>query len=137
MTISQDDPEVIIGNDQFEVVDCFCYLDDSIDQSSSCFEATTELERPERISSLLPVLTYSGISLKVNRHAYNVGICSVLLYASETWAVKKDAIHGLVRNDNAMVRWVCSATLCEKIPMSDLRTRMGISSIKDVIRYNL
>ena len=45
MTISQDDPEVIIGNDQFEVVDCFCYLDDSIDQSSSCFEATTDRVR--------------------------------------------------------------------------------------------
>ena len=35
-----------------------------------------------------------------------------------------------------MVRWICSAKLCEKIPVSDLRTRMGISSIEDVIRYN-
>ena len=30
MTISQDDPEVIIGNDKFEVVDSFHYLGDSI-----------------------------------------------------------------------------------------------------------
>ena len=35
-----------------------------------------------------------------------------------------------------MVRWFCSAKLCEKIPMSDLRTCMGISSIKENIRYN-
>ena len=35
-----------------------------------------------------------------------------------------------------MVRWICSATLCEKISMSDLRTCMGISSIEDVIGYN-
>ena len=35
ITISQDDPEVIIGNDKFEVVDSF-------HQSGSCFEATTE-----------------------------------------------------------------------------------------------
>ena len=35
-----------------------------------------------------------------------------------------------------MVRWICSAKLCEKIPTSDLRTRMGISSIEDAIRYN-
>ena len=40
-----------------------------------------------------------------------------------------------VRNDNTRVRWICSAKLCEKIPMSDLRTRMGISSIEDVMRY--
>ena len=42
ITISQDDPEVIIGNDKFEVVDSFRYLGDSIGQSGSCFEATTE-----------------------------------------------------------------------------------------------
>ena len=35
-----------------------------------------------------------------------------------------------------MVRWICSAKLFEKIPMSDLRICMGISSIEDAIRYN-
>ena len=44
MTISQDDPEVTIGNDKFEVVDSFRYLGDSIGQSGSCFEATTDRE---------------------------------------------------------------------------------------------
>ena len=63
-------------------------------------------------------------------------IRSVLLYSSETWVVKVDDIHRLVRNDNTMTRWICSAKLCEKIPMSDLRTRVGIPSIEDVIRYN-
>ena len=55
---------------------------------------------------------------------------------SKTWAVIVDDIHRLVRNDNAMVTWICSAKLCEKIPMLDLRTRMSISSIEDLIRYN-
>ena len=86
--------------------------------------------------SLLPVLTNSGILLKVRGHAYNACIHSVLLYASETWVVKLDDIHQLVRNNNAMVRWICSAKLYAKIPMSDLRTRMGISIIEDVIKYN-
>ena len=45
-----------------------------------------------------------------------------LLYPSETWVVKVDDIHRLVRNDNAVVRWIYSVKLCEKIPMSDLRT---------------
>ena len=42
MTISQDDPEVIIGNVKFEVVDLFRYVGDSIGQSGSYFEATTD-----------------------------------------------------------------------------------------------
>ena len=41
-TISQQDSEVIIGNDKFEVVHSFCYLGDSISQSGSCFEATAD-----------------------------------------------------------------------------------------------
>ena len=45
--ISQDDPEVIIRNDKFEVVDSFCYLGDSIGQSGSCFEATTDRVRAD------------------------------------------------------------------------------------------
>ena len=44
MTISQDGPEVIIGNDKFEVVDSFHYLGDSIGHSGSCFKATTDSE---------------------------------------------------------------------------------------------
>ena len=45
MAISQDNPEVIIGNDKFEVEDSFHYLGDSIGQSGSCFEATTDRVR--------------------------------------------------------------------------------------------
>ena len=42
MSISQDDPEVIIRNDKFQVVDSFCYLGDFISQPGSCFEAKTD-----------------------------------------------------------------------------------------------
>ena len=89
MTISHD-TEVIIGNHKFEVVDSFRYLGDSISQSGSCFEATTDRVRAvwENFHSLLPVLTNSGISLKVWGHAYNACICSVLLNASEIGAFK-------------------------------------------------
>ena len=115
ITISQDGQEVIIGNYKFEIVDS-CYLGDSIGQSGSCFEATAETVSAawKNCNSLLPVLTKSGTSLKVRGHAYSACICSVLLYASETWAVKVNYIHRLVRNDNALVILICSAKLCEK-----------------------
>ena len=116
MTIFQDDPVVIIGNDKFEVIDSFRYLGDSIGQSGSCFEITTDRVRSawKNLDSLLPVLTNSGISLEVRGHAYNACICSFLLYASETQASKVDHIHRLVKNNNAVVRWICSAKLCKK-----------------------
>ena len=138
ITISQDDLEVIIGIDKLEVVDSFHYLDYSISQSGGCFEATTGRVRAawKNYHNLLPVLTNSGISLKVRGDAYSTCICSVLLYVSGIWAFKVDDIHWLARINNAVVRRICSVKLCEKIPMSNLRTSMGISSIEDAIRYN-
>ena len=70
ITISQIDPEVIIANDKFEVVDSFRYLSDSICQSGSCFEATTDKVRVtwKNFYSLFPVRTNSDISLKNRRH---------------------------------------------------------------------
>ena len=103
ITIPQDDPEVIIGNNKFEVVDS-CYLGDSIGQSRSCFEATTDRVRApwKNFHSLLLVLTNSGISLKFSGHAFSACICSVLVYASENSVVKLDDIHWLVGNNNQM-----------------------------------
>ena len=66
--ISQDEPEVIIRNNKSEVVDSFHYLSNSIGQSGSCFEATTDRVRAawKNFHSLLSVLTNSGISLKLH-----------------------------------------------------------------------
>ena len=129
---------MIIRNDKFEVVDSFCYLGDCISQSQSCLEATTDRVRAvwKNFHSLFLVLTNSSISLKVRGHGYTACIYSVLLYASESWTVKSDDINQLIKNFNAMIRWIWFAKLCEKIPLPDLRTCMGISSIKDVIRHN-
>ena len=81
ITISQDDAEEIIGNDKFEVLDSFCYLGDSIGQSGSSFQANIDRVRAawKNFHSLLPVLTYNGISLKNRGYACNACICSVLL----------------------------------------------------------
>ena len=86
ITISQDDPEVIIENNKFEVVDSFRYLGDSIGQSGSYFEATTDRVRAvwKNCHSLLPAMTKHSISFKVRGHAYNACSCSALLYAGET-----------------------------------------------------
>ena len=88
----------MIGNDKSQAVDTFDYLNDSIGQSGSCFEATTDSVKVawRNFHSLLLALTNSGILSKVRGHAYNACICSVVLYASETWVIKVDNIHQLV-----------------------------------------
>ena len=63
-------------------------------------------------------------------------VCSVLLYASETWALKIEDVNHIKRNDNMMICWICSSKLADKIPMLNLRSRLGLHSIDDTLRYN-
>ena len=130
--------KIVVCDEELEVVDSFRYLGDSIGQAGGCFDATTDRIRSawKAFHSLLPVLTNSGIAFKVRGHAYMACVRSVLLYASETWALKTDDVHRIKRNDNMMIRWICSAKLADKIPMLNLRTRLGLHSIDDTLRYN-
>ena len=56
---------------------------------------------------------------------------SVLLYASETWALKIEDVNHIKRNDNMMIRWIYSSKLADKIPLLNLRSRLGLHRIDD------
>ena len=68
---------MIIRNDNFEVLDSFRYLGNSIFQSGTPSTDRVRVAR-KNFNSLLPVLKNSGISLKFRRHAYNACIRSAL-----------------------------------------------------------
>ena len=70
----------------------------------------------------------------VRGYAYNACVRSVLLYASETWAATQE-VSRLNRNDMMMIRWICSAKLRDKVPSEELRSRLGLCSIENVLRY--
>ena len=38
------------------------------------------------------------------------------------------------RNDNAMIRWICSKRLADRVPTEHLRRRIGIHPIEEVVR---
>ena len=45
-----------------------------------------------------------------------------------------EEITRIVRNDNSMVRWICSKKLSDRCSMSDLHTKLKISNIVEVLR---
>ena len=59
---------------------------------------------------------------------------SVMVYGSETWPMKVEDMNRLERAENMMVRWICGVTLKSKISSEELRERLGIESIQDVVR---
>src|SRR5450755_3312303 len=75
-----------------------------------------------------------GASLKMKGKIYKACIQRVLVYGSETSAVKVDDMGRLERAENSMVRWMCGVTLKDRIQTVDLRKRLGIECVSDVVR---
>ena len=85
---------------------------------------------------LLPILTNSCIPFKMRGHIFNSCVRSVMLHASETWAPTADDMRRLSRNDNAMVRWICSTRLSDRVSSEHLRNRLAICSIEDAVSWS-
>ena len=45
---------------------------------------------------------------------------SVMVYASETWAVRVEEEQRMERNENVILRWMCRVTLRDKVPTVEL-----------------
>ena len=67
---------------------------------------------------------------------------SVMVYASENWAVRVEEEPRMERKENVMLRWMCGVTLRDKvptvvrdkIPSVELRRRLGIEGVVEVMR---
>ena len=59
---------------------------------------------------------------------------SVMVYASETWAVRVEEEQTMERNENVMLRWMCGVTLRDKVSTVELRRRLGIEDMVEVMR---
>ena len=127
---------MVLGGQPLETVNTFCYLGDMIGQTGGCFDATSARVRSAwgKFRDLLPILNNRGIALKTRGHVYNAAVRSVLLYGSETWPLTSEDLSRLTRNDNSMVRWICSARLADRHRTKDLQSLLGIKGIADVCR---
>ena len=57
-----------------------------------------------------------------------------MIYGSETWPMKVEDKQRLERAERMMVRHMCGVILKDKKPSEELRQRLGIDSVSDVIR---
>ena len=129
--------EVSIGqNDKLECVEKFCYLGDMIGSGGGAEEASRARVRCAwaKFRELSPILTARGASLIVKGKIYRACVQSVLVYGSETWAMKVDDMQRLERTERLMVRWMCSVSLKDRIPSKELNRYLGVSSVTDVVR---
>ena len=80
------------------------------------------------------LLTRRGIPLRQKGRVYRSCVQSVMMYASEIWAVRVEEEQRMERNENVMLRWMCGVTLRDKVPTVELRRRLGIEGVVEVMR---
>src|SRR5271165_3711065 len=57
-----------------------------------------------------------------------------MIYGSETWPTKVEDMQRLERTERMMIRWMCGVTLKNRVSSDDLRVKLGIDSVSDMVR---
>ena len=73
-------------------------------------------------------------SLKMKGQVYSACVRSGMTYGSETWALKVEHEEKLNRAEMRMIRWMCGVSLRDRKTSAELRQKMGVEAIADVVR---
>src|SRR3989441_9130156 len=126
---------VLGNNDKIEVVGKFCYLGDVIGKGGGEEKSTIARVRCAwgKFMDLKILLTARGASLRVKGKLYRACVQRVLVYGSETWAMKRVDCQRLLRTENNMVRWMSGVTQKDRRTCEKLRQGLGIESVDRVV----
>src|SRR5208282_2849179 len=87
-----------------------------------------------KFRELSSILTARRASLKLKGKVYRTCVQSVMVYGSETWAMKADDMQRLVRTERMMIRWMCGVRLSDKKASAELLSRLDIECVSVVVR---
>ena len=87
-----------------------------------------------KFTELAPMLTRRGASFKMKGKIYRICVQSVMIYGSETWPMKVEDMNRLERTERMMMRWMCSVSLKDRLPIEELRRRLDNESISELVR---
>ena len=121
---------------KFELVEKFCYLGDMLCAGGEQ-RKLLGLECGQlwgKFNELAPVLTKRGVSLKLKGKIYDACVQRVLVYGSETWAIKAEDLARLRRAERMMVRRMCGVSLKDRKRSDELLNRLGIECVENKIQ---
>ena len=78
-----------------------------------------------KFRALSPILTARSASLKPKGKVYRNCVQSVMVYGSETWAMKAEDVQRLERAERMMIRWMCGVRVSDKKASTELLSRLN------------
>ena len=114
---------VMYSGGSLEVVENICYLGDMLGSEEGVERRviTRAGTAWRKFRELLSLLTSRVLSLQARGRLYKACVRSVMLYGSETWAVKEEDLDRLDRNDIRMIRWMYNTSLKDRKSSDELR----------------
>jgi len=77
-----------------------------------------------------------NILLWLKGNFYRTAIRSALLYDTECWVIKRHHAQKMSAAKMCMLRWMCGNTRRDKVRNENIRTKIGVASIKEKMREN-
>ena len=133
----EDKLQVKVKEDvMLDCVENFCYLGDVIGVRGGAEEACRNRVKNAWMSfnKLGPILTTRGVSLRLKGKFYRMCVQRVMVYGSETWPMRVEEVRRLERAERMMIRWMCGVTLKDRCKSEELRKRLDIEDVADVVR---
>ena len=84
--------------------------------------------------SMAPFLTSKATSQRMKAKIYDTCARSSMLYGSEECAATTDSLNRRQVTEMRMIRWMCAASLRDRVSNDELRGRLRLEKIGDVLR---
>ena len=120
------------------MVNQFFYLGDMISAGGGAEASTIARVRSgwKSFRVLLPLVASRVISFKTKERLYAACVKSFMVYGCEAWPLKEEDITRISRAEKMMTRWMSNASLKDGRSSDELRDRLRIPDITEVVRKN-
>ena len=117
-------------------VDAFKYLGSVIKATGGCEEEAKERVKKAwgKWREVRGVICDRHIPRRVKAKVYRTIVRPVLLYGSETWALRKREEDMIMRTEMRMLRWIMGVSRLERCTNEEIRKAAGVVSITEKLR---
>ena len=112
-----------------------CFLRKSHVSRKKCKNTGCHLLISVKVTSqLFMLICLTNPSIRMKGQVYTECISSCLLYGCESWTMRAELESNMESTEMRMIRWMCRVSQREKQPSTELRRRLGVEAIGDVMR---
>ena len=137
-TDGRPENHVTLEGSKLNTVEPFCYLGDEFYPGGSSKLTTIARARTVwgKFHELLPLLSSSAVLLARRGMLFNSCVRGVFCHTCECWALRREVIQHLLRNEWAMLHCICKVEAEDDASLHDMYSRLNLQPLESRLRIN-